>query len=89
MQRLEQDEEEYNRRRLRLIRLTRDMNKLDNFVRDMNEIVSNGKRNKDDYSEDWFDSSLEQMGYRFKPYRKMLLNMQTISANTTQKFFNI
>ena len=89
MQKLEQDEEEYNRRRLRLIRLTRDMNKLDNFVRDMNEIVSNGKRNKDDYSEDWFNSSLEQMGYKFKPYRKMLLNMQTVSTNTTQKFFNI
>jgi hypothetical protein len=89
IQRLEQDEEEYNRRRLRLIRLTRDMNKLDNFVRDMNEIVSNGKRNKDDYSDDWFNSSLEKMGYKFKPYRKMLLNMQTVSTNTTQKFFNI
>lgn len=89
MQKLEQDEEEYNRRRLRLIRLTRDMNKLDNFVRDMNEIVSNGKRNKDDYSEDWFNSSLEQMGYKFKPYRKMLINMNGVSSNTTQKFFNI
>jgi hypothetical protein len=89
IQRLEQDEEEYNRRRLRLIRLTRDMNRLDNFVRDMNEIVSNGKRNKDDYSDDWFNSSLEKMGYKFKPYRKMLLNMQTVSTNTTQKFFNI
>ena len=65
------------------------MNKLENFVRDMNEIVSNGKRNKDDYSEDWFNYSLEQMGYKFKPYRKMLINMNGVSANTTQKFFNI
>ena len=87
--RLENDEEEYNRRRLRLIRLTRDMNKLDNFVRDMQTIVSNGKRNKDDYSEDWFNSSLEQMGYKFKPYRKMLINMNGVSSTTTQKFFNI
>jgi hypothetical protein len=87
--RLENDEEEYNRRRLRLIRLTRDMNKLDNFVRDMQAIVSNGKRNKDDYSEDWFNSSLEQMGYKFKPYRKMLINMNGVSSTTTQKFFNI
>ena len=89
MQKLEQDEEEYNRRRLRLIRLTRDMNKLDNFVRDMKEIVSSGKRNKDNYSEDWFDYSLEQMGYKFKPYRKMLINMNGVSSTTTQKFFNI
>jgi len=89
IQRLENDEEEYNRRRLRLIRLTRDMNKLDNFVRDMQKIVSNGKRKKDDYSEDWFDSSLEQMGYKFKPYRKMLINMNGVSSTTTQKFFNI
>jgi len=89
IQRLEQDEEEYNRRRLRLIRLTRDMNKLDNFIRDMKTIISNGKRSKDNYSEDWFNSSLEQIGYKFKPYRKMLLNMQTVSTNTTQKFFNI
>jgi hypothetical protein len=89
IQRLEQDEEEYNRRRLRLIRLTRDMNKLDNFVRDMQTIVSNGKRNKDDYSEDLFNSSLEQMGYKFKPYRKMLINMNGVSSTTTQKFFNI
>jgi hypothetical protein len=89
IQRLEQDEEEYNRRRLRLIRLTRDMNKLDNFVRDMQTIVSNGKRNKDNYSEDWFNSSLEQMGYKFKPYRKMLINMNGVSSNTTKKFFNI
>ncbi len=89
IQRLENDEEEYNRRRLRLIRLTRDMNKLDNFIRDMQTIVSNGKRNKDDYSEDWFNSSLEQMGYKFKPYRKMLINMNGVSSTTTQKFFNI
>jgi hypothetical protein len=89
MNKLENDEEEYNRRRLRLIRLTRDMNRLDNFVRDMQTIVSNGKRNKDDYSEDWFNSSLEQMGYKFKPYRKMLINMNGVSKNTTQKFFNI
>jgi hypothetical protein len=89
IQRLEQDEEEYNRRRLRLIRLTRDMNKLNNFVRDMQTIVSNGKRNKDDYSEDLFNSSLEQMGYKFKPYRKMLINMNGVSSTTTQKFFNI
>ena len=89
MNKLENDEEEYNRRRLRLIRLTRDMNKLDNFVRDMQTIVSNGKRNKDDYSEDWFNSSLEQMGYKFKPYRKMLINMNGVSSTTTQKFFNI
>ena len=89
IQRLEQDEEEYNRRRLRLIRLTRDMNKLDNFVRDMQTIVSNGKRNKDDYAEDWFNSSLEQMGYKFKPYRKTLINMNGVSSTTTQKFFNI
>ncbi len=89
IQRLEKDEEEYNRRRLRLIRLTRDMNKLDNFVRDMQTIVSNGKRNKDDYSEDWFNSSLEQMGYKFKPYRKTLINMNGVSSTTAQKFFNI
>jgi hypothetical protein len=89
IQRLENDEEEYNRRRLRLIRLTRDMNKLDNFIRDMQTIVSNGKRNKDDYSEDWFNFSLEQMGYKFKPYRKMLINMNGVSSTTTQKFFNI
>jgi hypothetical protein len=89
IQRLEQDEEEYNRRRLRLIRLTRDMNKLDNFVRDMQTIVSNGKRNKDDYSEDLFNSSFEQMGYKFKPYRKMIINMNGVSSTTTQKFFNI
>jgi hypothetical protein len=89
IQRLENDEEEYNRRRLRLIRLTRDMNKLDNFIRDMQTIVSNGKRNKDDYSEDWFNSSLEQMGYKFKQYRKMLINMNGVSSTTTQKFFNI
>jgi len=89
MNKLENDEEEYNRRRLRLIRLTRDMNRLDNFVRDMQTIVSNGKRNKDDYSEDWFNSSLEQMGYKFKPYRKMLINMNGVSTTTTQKFFNI
>jgi len=89
IQRLEQDEEEYNRRRLRLIRLTRDMNKLDNFVRDMQIIVSNGKRNKDDYSEDWFNSSLEQTGYKFKPYRKLLINMNGVSSTKTPKFFNI
>ena len=89
MNRLENDEEEYNRRRLRLIRLTRDMNKIDNFVRDMQTIVSHGKRNKDDYSEDGFNYSLEQMGHKFKPYRKMLINMNGVSINTTQKFFNI
>jgi hypothetical protein len=55
----------------------------------MQTIVSNGKRNKDDYSEDWFNTSLEQMGYKFKPYRKMLINMNGVSTNTTQKFFNI
>jgi hypothetical protein len=65
------------------------MNKLDNFVRDMQTIVSNGKRNKDDYAEDWFNSSLEQMGYKFKPYRKTLINMNGVSSTTTQKFFNI
>jgi hypothetical protein len=65
------------------------MNKLDNFVRDMQTIISRGKRNKDDYSEDWFNYSLEQMGYRFKPYRKMIINMNGVSTTTTQKFFNI
>lgn len=89
MNRLENDEEEYNYRRLRLIRLTKEMNRLDNFIRDMKTIVSNGKRNKDQYSDEWFDSSLNEMGYKFKPYRKLLLNMQNVSTTTTQKFFNI
>ena len=89
MNRLENDEEEYNRRRLRLIHLTKEMNRLDNFIRDMKTIVSNGKRNKEDYLDEWMNSSLNEMGYKFKPYRKMLINMNGVSSNITQKFFNI
>ena len=89
MNRLENDEEEYNRRRLRLIHLTKEMNRLDNFIRDMKTVVSNGKRNKEDYSDEWMNSSLNEMGYKFKPYRKLLLNIHNVSTITTQKFFNI
>jgi hypothetical protein len=65
------------------------MNRLDNFMRDMKTIVSNGKRNKEDYSDEWMNSSLNEMGYKFKPYRKLLLNIHNVSTNITQKFFNI
>ena len=87
--RLENNREEYNDRRGRLIQLTKEMNRLDNFVRDMQIIVSNGKRNKESYSDEWFNLSLNEMGYKFKPYRKLLLNMQDVSDNITKKFFNI